>query len=67
VHPYISRNFNCRAFIAAKELSQDDRKFKSFYRMSKESFVEVVQVGGPAITKKDANCRHCTGDGEIIT
>jgi hypothetical protein len=42
VHPYIKINFNIRVFIAAKELSQDDRKFKLFYRMSKESFAEVV-------------------------
>jgi hypothetical protein len=38
VHPYIKRNVNRRAFNDAKELSQDDRKFQLFYRMSKESF-----------------------------
>jgi hypothetical protein len=27
--------------------------------MSKESFTEVVQVVGPAITKKDTNCKQC--------
>jgi hypothetical protein len=47
-HPYIKINVNGRAFIAAKELSQDDRKFKLFYRISKESFAEVVRVFGPA-------------------
>jgi hypothetical protein len=46
VHPHIKRNFNHREFIAAKELPQDDRKFQSFYRMSKESFAEVVRVVG---------------------
>jgi hypothetical protein len=54
-HPYIKRNFNRTIFIAAKELSQDYRKFLLFYRMSKESFAEVVRVVGPAITKK---CRQ---------
>jgi hypothetical protein len=66
VHPYIKIHFNGTAFIAAKELSQDDRKFQSFYRMSKESFAEVVRVVGPAITKRDTNCRQCIGVEERL-
>jgi hypothetical protein len=31
MHPYMRRNFDCRPFIAAQELSQDDRRFQSFY------------------------------------
>jgi hypothetical protein len=38
VHPYIKINVNRRAFIAAKELPQDDKKLQLFYRMSKEWF-----------------------------
>jgi hypothetical protein len=63
VHPYIKINFNRRAFISAKELSQGDSKFQSFYGTSKESFAEVV---GPATTKKDTNCRQCIGDEERL-
>jgi hypothetical protein len=48
-------SFNHTAFVAAKELLQDDRKFQSFYRMSKENFAEVVPVFGPAISR-DTNC-----------
>jgi hypothetical protein len=59
VHPYMKRNFNRRVFIAATELSQDDRKFQLFYRMSKESFTEVFWLVGAVITKKDTNCRQC--------
>jgi hypothetical protein len=51
VHPYIKRHFNGRAFIVATELSHDDRKFQLFYRISKESFAEIVRVVGPAISK----------------
>jgi hypothetical protein len=65
-HPYIKINVNGRAFIAAKELSQDDRKFKLFYRISKESFAEVVRVFGPAITTKGTNCRQCIGVEERL-
>ena len=34
VHPYLEKNTKSRLFLAAKELSQTDRKFITFYRMS---------------------------------
>jgi hypothetical protein len=48
VHPYIKRNVSGRVCMAVTELSQDDRKFQLFYRMSKESFAEVVRVVLPS-------------------
>jgi hypothetical protein len=66
VHPYVKINFNHRVFIAAKELSQDDRKFQLFYQMSKESFTDVVRVVVPVITKKDTKCRQCIGVEERL-
>jgi hypothetical protein len=63
VYPYIKRSFNRTVFIAAKELSHDDRKFQSFYRTSKESFAEVVST---AVTKKDTKCRQCVGVEERL-
>jgi hypothetical protein len=65
-HQYIKMNFNVREFIADKELSHDDRNFQSFYRMSKESFAEVVRIVGPAVTKKDINCMQCIGVEERL-
>lgn len=32
VHLYIQNNVNCRIFVAANELMQDDIKFQSFYQ-----------------------------------
>jgi hypothetical protein len=52
LYPYIETNFTRTAFIAAKELSEDDRIFQSFYWISKDIFAEVVRVVGPAITKR---------------
>jgi hypothetical protein len=34
--------------------------------MSKERFAEVVWVVGPAITKKDTNCKQCIGVEERL-
>jgi hypothetical protein len=65
VHPYIKRHFNGRAFIVGKELSQDDRKFQLFYRVSKESFAEVVRIVGPAISK-DTNRGQYIGVEEAV-
>jgi hypothetical protein len=59
VHPYIQNNINCRIFVAANELIQDDVKFQSFYRMSKESFNFLVEKVGPEIEKQDTHFRRC--------
>ena len=53
VHPYIERNINCRLFVAAKELNQTDAKFKAFYRMSKDSFLELVRLIAPEIQRRN--------------
>lgn len=59
IHPYIQNNINCRIFVAANELMQDDVKFQSFYRMKKESFNLLVEKVGPAIEKQDTHFRRC--------
>jgi hypothetical protein len=46
MHPYIKSNRNRNVFVAAKELLKDNRKFHSFYRMSKEGFSEVAEKVG---------------------
>lgn len=53
VHPYIERNFHHRLFVAARELNLSDAKFLCFYRMSKDSYLQLVQLISPAIHKKD--------------
>lgn len=40
VHPYNSKNFNLRAFTAAKELPQNDRKFQSFIKWAKKTLLK---------------------------
>lgn len=59
VTPYISNNINRGAFVCAKELGYDEDKFKSFYRMSKESFRLLVQFVRPEIMKQDTHYRCC--------
>lgn len=66
VHPYIEKNIHCRAFVAAKELQQTDAKFLAFYRMSKESYIHLVQLLVPAIHKKNTTMRECVGAEERI-
>jgi len=58
MHPYIKNNRNRNVFVAAKELLKDDRKFHSFYRMSKEGFSEVAEKVRPYIQKQDTNFRR---------
>lgn len=52
VHPYIERNFHHQLFVAARELNLSDAKFLCFYRMSKDSYLQLVQLISPAIHKK---------------
>ncbi|KAG8279226.1 hypothetical protein J6590_004033 [Homalodisca vitripennis] len=59
VHPYLRNNVNSRLFVAARELSQSDRKFKSFYRMTKDSFLELTRLVGPSLEKMDTHMREC--------
>ena len=66
VHPYIRKNVNCRLFVASKELAQTDRKFIAFYRMSKESFLELARMVGPFVEKMDTNMRECVPARERI-
>lgn len=66
IHPYIEKNIKCRAFVAAKELQETDAKFLAFYRMSKESYIHLVQLLVPAIHKKNTPMRECVGADERI-
>lgn len=56
-HPYITKNTNRRAFITAQELKKDEKKFQSYYRMSRHLFVELVKTVQPYIQRKDTNYR----------
>lgn len=66
VHPYLSKNVKSRLFVAARELSQSDRKFKSFYRMTKGSFLELTRLTGPSLKKMDTSMRECVPVQERI-
>jgi hypothetical protein len=55
VHPYLEKNIRCRLFIAAKELQQTDSKFIAFYGMSKQCYMDLVQLIAPAIRQQNTN------------
>jgi hypothetical protein len=55
VHPFFRNNLNSGAYIVSKEIGQDPELFKSFYRMSTESFSLLVDLVGPQIRRKDIN------------
>jgi hypothetical protein len=57
VHPFFRDNLNSGAYIVSKELKQDPNLFKSFYRMSVESFSLLVDLVGPQIRRQDTNFR----------
>ncbi|KAF5282319.1 hypothetical protein FQR65_LT14373 [Abscondita terminalis] len=65
IHP-LSKNVNSRLFVAAKELSQTDRKFIAFYRMSKESYLELTRMVTPLIEKMNTNMRECVPSEERV-
>lgn len=65
-HPYIENNINCRLFVAAKELSHDDTKFLSMYRMSKETYQQLLNHIAPAITKQNTRFRECVSAEERL-
>lgn len=64
IHPYIERNINCRVFVAAQELQHDDKKFLSFYRMSKETYLHLVTLLKPAIHQRNTKFRECVSAEE---
>ncbi|XP_047525133.1 protein ALP1-like [Pieris napi] len=66
IHPYIERNINCRVFVAAQELQHDDKKFLSFYRMSKETYLHLVTLLKPAIHQLNTKFRECVSAEERI-
>lgn len=47
IHPYIANNYKKRLFVAARELSENDNKFRSFYRMRKDTFTILRNILGP--------------------
>lgn len=65
-HPYIERNINCRLFVAAKELSQDDAKFQCMYRMTKKTYQKLLNRIAPAITKQNTRFRECISADERL-
>lgn len=67
VHPYITNNAHRTTFICARELLLcDEKKFQSFYRMSKETFKLLVSITGPAIQKVDTHYRRSVSAEERL-
>lgn len=66
VRPYLEKNIRCRLFVAAKELQQTDSKFIAFYRMSKQCYMDLVQLIAPAIRQQNTNMRECVSAEERI-
>jgi hypothetical protein len=53
VHPFCRKNCYYRGvYSILKELDDPDHLFKSFYRMEKSKFEELVRLVGPDIQKK---------------
>ncbi|CAH1986896.1 unnamed protein product [Acanthoscelides obtectus] len=65
-HPYIERNINCRFFMAANQLAETDVKFVQCYRMSKASYLELVKLLSPFLSKMNTNMRECVSAEERI-
>lgn len=66
IHPYIEKNINCRMFVAAKELQETDRKFLDCYRMSKTTYLELVEIMTPQLQKQNTNMRECVSPQERL-
>jgi hypothetical protein len=49
VYPFFHNNLNSGAHIVLKELNQDPELFRSFYRVSNESFSLLEALVGPQI------------------
>jgi hypothetical protein len=51
--------------VSARELQETDVKFVAFYRMSKESCKEIVDIISPTIYQKNTNMREYVSEEEI--
>jgi hypothetical protein len=61
VHSFFHNNLNSGAYIVSKELNQDPESFKSFYRMSTESFSLLMDLVGPKFEEKIQICQQKKG------
>lgn len=43
LNPYIEKNINCRLFVAVRELVENEYVFHICYRMSKNSYQNLVK------------------------
>lgn len=59
INPYIEKNVNCRLFVAAKELQESDSRFLAFYRMRKETYLQLKEIICPALHYRGTNMREC--------
>jgi hypothetical protein len=66
VHPFFRDNLNSGASIVSKELNQGPELFKSFYRMSIESFSLLVDFVGPQVWRKYTNFRTAVSAEERL-
>jgi hypothetical protein len=57
VHPFFCDNLRSGAYIVSKEVNQDSELFKSFYRMSIDSFSLLANFIGPQVRKNDTSFR----------
>lgn len=63
VHPYIEKILIREHSLLLEKLHEnDDKKFRHFYRMSKESYYYLVQLQTPNILKKITTMRDCVTD-----
>jgi hypothetical protein len=66
VLPSFRDNLNSGTYSVSKELNQDPDLFKSFYRMSIESFSLLVDLVGPQIRRQDTNFRTAVSAEEKL-
>ncbi|KAF2902871.1 hypothetical protein ILUMI_03313 [Ignelater luminosus] len=66
IYPYIETNVNRRLFIAAQELSEDEAKFQTFYRMRKQTLQELVEIVSPLIQRQNTDMRESVSAEERI-
>nr|CAI5847921.1 unnamed protein product [Callosobruchus analis] len=66
LHPYIEKNINCRFYVAARELSEDDSVFRSVYRMTKDTYTDLILIVGPLIQKQNTAMRESVSPEERL-
>jgi hypothetical protein len=67
MHLFFHDNLNSGAYIVSKELHQDAELFKSFYRMSIESFSSLVDLVRPQVRRKDIHfCTALLAEEELL-